>query len=92
MPEHALGTPTPEEIAEDLQPVIEAAEAVVPADQVAGAKAFFKRYLKGEIALVGVLATLTLQYVSVDSIPGQIATGALGIATVVGIVWAKNGA
>ena len=53
---------TPAEIADSLQPVIDAVEPLVPAPATAGLKAWIRRYLKGEIALVGTVATLALAY------------------------------
>ena len=83
--------PTAEKHADDLQPVIDAVLVVVPDEQEEGAKAFFKRYLKGWIALVGVGATYSLLYIPIDSLGAQIAGALVGVTTVVGLVAARNG-
>lgn len=82
---------TPAELADSVQPVITGAEALVPAAKVTGAKAWFKRYLKGEIALVGSVATLALAYVPAGGSIAHWASVAVTIVTVIGVVEATNG-
>jgi hypothetical protein len=78
--------------ADDIQPLIDAASAVVPPVKLKGAKAFFKRYLKGEIALAGVAAAYVATLVPIDSLAAHIAAGVLSVATVIGILASpKNG-
>lgn len=86
-----MPTFTPEDQAEDLQPIIDAAEAAIDPEHVDTAKAFFKRYLKGWIALAGVSAAYSLQFFPIDSIAAQVAGAVIGISTVIGLVAARNG-
>lgn len=73
-----------------IQPVIDAAEALVPT-KVTGAKAWFKRYLKGEIALVGSVATLALAYLPAGGSLAHYASIIVTAVTIVGVVEATNG-
>ncbi len=74
-----------------IQPVIDEAVKVIPAAKVAGAKAWFKRYLKGEIALVGTLASLALTYLPPGGSLAHWAAVVVSAVTVVGVVEARNG-
>jgi hypothetical protein len=82
---------TPAEIAATVQPVIVAAEVVVPVAKVAGAKSWFKRYLKGEIALVGSVATLALAYFPEGGNLAHWASVIVTAVTIIGVVEASNG-
>ena len=82
---------TPAEIADTVQPVINAVETVVPAPTVAGAKAWVARYLKGEIALVGTVATLALAYLPTGGNLFHYASVIVSAVTIIGVVEAKNG-
>lgn len=86
-------TPTvdPSTVAQSVQPVIDAATAIVPAAKVTGAKAWFKRYLKGEIALVGSVASLTLAYVPAGGTLAHYASIIVTAVTIIGVVEATNG-
>lgn len=77
--------------ATNIQPVIDAAEAIVPAVKVTGAKAWFKRYLKGEIALVGSVATLALAYLPAGGSLAHYASIIVTAVTIIGVVEATNG-
>jgi hypothetical protein len=82
---------TPIEIAATIQPVIAALEAVTPPVKVAGAKSWFKRYLKGEIALVGSVATLALAYFPEGGNWAHWASVIVTAVTIIGVVEASNG-
>lgn len=82
---------TPVAIANAIQPVIVTAETFVPAVKVTGAKAWFKRYLKGEIAFVGSLASLTLAYLPVGGTLAHYASIIVTAVTIIGVVEATNG-
>jgi hypothetical protein len=84
-------TPDAAKVAADVQPVIAAATVIVPAAQVTGAKAWFKRYLKGEIALVGTVASLALTYLPADGTLAHYAAIIVSAVTIIGVVEAKNG-
>jgi hypothetical protein len=75
----------------NVQPVIDATEAIVPAVKVTGAKAWFKRYLKGEIALVGTVASLALAYVPAGGSLYHYASIIVSAVTIIGVVEANNG-
>ena len=74
-----------------VQPVIDAVVAVTPAAQVTGAKAWFRRYLKGEIALVGTVAAAALAYLPEGGNLAHYAGIIVSAVTIIGVVEAKNG-
>lgn len=82
--------PDPNTTANNIQPVIDAAINVIPANEVTKIGGFVKKYLKGEIVLVGSIATLVLQYVPMDSTIGHIASAVVAAVTIAGVVIAKN--
>jgi hypothetical protein len=84
-------TVTPATVAAEVQPVITAAETIVPTVKVTGAKAWFKRYLKGEIALVGTVASLALDLVPVGGNLYHYASVIVGAVTIIGVIEAQNG-
>ena len=80
-------TPT---VAATVQPVIAAVEAIAPT-KIVGAKAWFKRYLKGEIALVGTIASLALTVLPADGLIAHYAGVIVAAVTIIGVVEAENG-
>ena len=64
---------------------------VIDAAGVTGAKAWFKRYLKGEIALVGTVAAAVLAYLPEGGNLAHYAGIIVSAVTIIGIVEAKNG-
>jgi hypothetical protein len=83
-------TPTPATIAAEVQPVILAAVALAPT-KAPGVKAWIRRYLKGEIAFVGIVATLALTVLPADGLIAHYAGVIVAAVTLIGIVEAENG-
>ena len=83
-------TPAATPTAAAVQPVIAAVEAIVPT-KIVGAKAWFKRYLKGEIALVGTIASLALTVLPADGLIAHYAGVIVAAVTIIGVVEAENG-
>lgn len=81
---------TAEDIAANAQPVIDALKESIPAADIAKVEAWYKRYAKGIVVVLGSAATVALQYVPVDSQVGHIATGVVLAVTVVGVIGLKN--
>lgn len=81
---------TTTDIPTEVQPVITAVEALNPV-AVTGAKAWFARYLKGEIVLVGTVASLALSILPAGGNLAHYAAVIVGAVTIIGVVEAKNG-
>ena len=74
-----------------VQPVIDAVEAIAPPAATTGVKAWIRRYLKGEIALVGTVATLSLAYLPAGGTAFHYASIIVAAVTIIGVVEARNG-
>ena len=74
-----------------VQPVIDAVEAIAPPAATTGVKAWIRRYLKGIIALVGTVATLSLAYLPAGGTAFHYASIIVAAVTIIGVVEARNG-
>ena len=74
-----------------VQPVIDAVETIAPEAATTGVKAWVRRYLKGEIALVGTVASLALAYLPAGGTAFHYASIIVAAVTIIGVVEARNG-
>lgn len=86
-----MSDPTPSTVPAAVQPVIDATETLAAASATKGVKAWIRRYLKGEIALVGTVASLALAYLPVGGNLAHYAAVVVSAVTIIGVVEARNG-
>lgn len=84
-------TPIVNSVPNAVQPVIDAVEAIAPPAATTGVKAWIRRYLKGIIALVGTVATLSLAYLPAGGTAFHYASIIVAAVTIIGVVEARNG-
>ena len=86
-----MTNPDPTTVAANIQPVINAAETVLPTTLTTGAKAWFKRYIKGWIVLIGSVASLALAYLPSNGNLFHYASVIVTAVTIIGVVEVDNG-